>query len=499
MPDDSASARWGRAFLRTYAESYLRYKTLSQILEETPHEPGPHNFKGLTTIASDILEKVKKELIETTLSSYLPDREVIKSQPTTTRATDTLSALVFNTLGTGVYNQLARIHETIFLLPHHCVLPEAKEILSGTFHSHNQKSPPPIVLTGYDVAAEVDPSEFLRKLFPHPHKTPLNVSILTLPVWANRSTFSLTHLIHEMGHTKDKNHSVSKDAREHFIEGKRCPFVSDFGPEHAAAWLSEITADLIAARVVGPAAILPIVSASYVKHPQMEKVARYPKSHPPIRWRLRIVADYLEQHHGTSQLLKNEMDLADAAWDLNVILNTPEGETPLEVHARWNNLYDQNIKPFADYLISKVDGIQDLPRWQAETDVIKRCVRWLQEGRPIGSQGKGRKILEKKIRKYRDNTPQSKHRVSNFQELLAEFQEEPLDIATILVSGCEARVRLVSKFVSEFESDPDPNMLERLWGKVDTLDKIMSHSIQSSNLHRHMAATLKDKEDASHG
>jgi hypothetical protein len=283
-------------------------------------------------------------------------------------------------------------------------------------------------------------------------------------------------------------HAIDETA--HISDGVANAFVKDTSTEAFSivrSWCAEAAADLIAARVMGPAPMFALLSLEYCVYP-MYSVHQPSKTHPATMWRFDSVTEYLKQLNGGLDLLSVERNRYHIAYEHSLM------RAGHDKHARVRESnqrsYEFVFKPLVSAICDKI-GKLNLEASKFDQESLDRCALRLKRGFPIAAQGVARKDLRSKIERYREQRPDLSGEQSGepkrqrFAELAEEFAEKPLSIPTIIASGYLRRLELISA-ISERETLPEYSELERMCDDLRGLDELVLHSIRTSAIHKHI-------------
>lgn len=190
------------------------------------------------------------------------------------------------------------VHELLLLLPREAAKPQASFLLRDCFGRKDLNAT--IVLTNFISAYEYRFEDILEKVNVYQEERgALNQggSVLCQAFADRDNPLAWAVLAHEYGHTLDDGESISQkivfgedlDKKPKTSEDPKLKLKLDLD----AAVVSETVADLVAAHVLGPASLMPIIFVEMMQ-PRLKKVVRISAGHPPTPLRVRVVRNYLK-------------------------------------------------------------------------------------------------------------------------------------------------------------------------------------------------------------
>ena len=458
--------------LRASVELYYRYGRIEHYLNEISATDSLE-YNQLANTVTKFIDQIK-QLLPSTIKTLLP----MKKLPEKERY-----RILFDDLKRFSFWFLSIHTELLKYLPSKAVLPETIDMLTtglGNLYSYFK----PSIILGNDFNAfEFDFYENLEDLFPN-FKQVNQISekniVLQLPLCDRYSPTYWAVLAHEIGHAIDKEHGISEQATV-----KKANLQSSIH-KLSFPWIRELCADLIAAEVLGPASILPLLSIEYCLYPFI-KTHEIPKSHPATKWRLNVISDYLEKKYNNNYLA-SELELYKVAWDYNLSRTYSEPTERTEKRDAHDAHYEYFIKPIIPELTTIIPaclGKYEIPLHSIDHDSLRRCISRLSQGLSIAAQGKDRATLRDAISIYRTQRfCSSKERVDKFQDLKNMFKEEPLEIPTLLLSGSERRLQLMGAAIQDESYLTEKANFEELCRNLAKVDELLVSSIGTSMIHR---------------
>jgi hypothetical protein len=254
----------------------------------------------------------------------------------------------------------------------------------------------------------------------------------------------------------------------------------------AELWCKELVAVLFAARSLGPAPLLAVLSLEYSFLPSLPAIAfdeNCHRKHPPTIWRLQASADYLKGLYDGYDFLAEELLAYRDAWELDLNTRFRDPEQIKKKRETEEEQYAKIISMFCQHIATEINKL-DIPFHALSAGSIERCLLRLERHQPIGSQGNKREELQRRIREHRRRGIQDKDELAlAFKGLLPEFNEVPLDLPSILASGFAAR----RKIFGEFEDPPGggnaSDTANSLCLKLDVIGSKIADSIRAARVH----------------
>lgn len=372
------------------------------------------------------------------------------------------------------------IHEHLAYLPAEDALPEAAFVLENVFGGYFNDDKPCIILDSLFCAYEFPFLENLRRQLPRPAdivgKTDRS-KVLALALCDRNSPLGWAVLAHEYGHAIEQDINASVDFRREVAKqrgisleeldrtGERFSISDEIAHkyekniqsenfQHAKNWCTEIFADLIAAKAMGPPAILAILSLEFCMLPCGERYKPLP-THPPTAWRIFFTRRFLRQM-GTSNRLTSLSKVFFKALQYEQVLDNQdvsalkkETEWIYYWYKRWGRRLASDV---GAYVHSHIE--LSCPTFDPKS--IERCLDRLNKNRPIGTQGPTKLELQEQLSTYNLDIPNDpSRRKKQFYKLVGQFAEEPLPVSTILLAGYEHRYQIIQDFIESFLSSKD--------------------------------------------
>jgi hypothetical protein len=369
-----------------------------------------------------------------------------------------------------------RAHELLTYLPRQHVAPETFAVLQHSFGAHYAERKPSIILGSLFNAFEFDFVQELESRIPDLRdvmlERPKNI-VLELAICDQVSPFAWSVLAHELGHAIDEDAGISQIAMEAFSradEGSR---------DLLAQWSGELAADIIATRALGPAPMLALISMSYCLLP-LQSADSLPKSHPPFRWRLQVLREFMSEFVAG---FAPEFDTyVGAAREMSRYRG---GGAPETDPAQPPGMFDGLVRPLAKSIADEVINLK-LDPFSTTSESLKRCQRRLRDRLPIGAQGLPRDVLRREVARFKARRYRTgEQREAAFMDLLPQFAESPLNVGTVLAAAFLRRANIMSEFCNSADT-LTVEAVEAHCRSLHQLDALVSSSVRSSSIHRQL-------------
>jgi hypothetical protein len=467
------------------------------------------------------LESVERE----TIRSLAEPWEAFADDAETRDAIDAL----WRTLG-KFSRWFATIHEMLVLLPGERTSPELAFTLQGCFTDLYTEYAPSIALGSIFNAFEFDFVEILKQRIVDIEEIFLpreRIVVLQLAICDTDSPLAYAVLGHELGHAIDSSNTISDR-----IAGK---FVTDPDTELYRVvrdWCGELCADIVAARALGPAPLLSLLSMEYCFHPVLNlwslrerdptKPGRLRVVTHPMSWaRLRVVLEELAEPLDRG-LIDSEVESYRTACDVNLERWYPN-KAEREAQRQLQDALSENFIP----LLAK--GVRDelsslnlrIGSVDFGKESVTRCVDRLGSGSPVSAQGESRKSLHPKVRLFKQlvqqksfESPEGRQQAWNalfpelpetepklddpqearqraFQMLCQKCEETPLDIPKILLSGHLRRSECIHDLYGENQPLGNEKLVGSLCDSLAKLDRIIGSSIRTRCVHERVLERIR--------
>ncbi len=426
--------------------------------------------------------------------------------------------------------EFATIHEMLVLLPGERITPELGLTLQGCFEDLYTEYAPSIVLGSIFNAFEFDFVEILKHRLvdiANIFLTGEKIVVLQLAICGRDSPLAYAILGHELGHAIDSRHKISDTIAREFV---RDPDTDLF--DTVQKWCGELCADIVAARALGLAPILSLLSMEYCFHPGRNlwrlkepepgnpSRQRY-VTHPMSRARLSVVLDELDE--SLDRILVD----SDIKFYENACSNNLERYPNEQFLKRSQDDLSQNmIARMAEHVRDELSKLK--PSSQGvdfRKDSITRCVDRLGRGSPTSAQGEPRENLHPKVHLFRlfkkqhfdtpegrqqafktfckesgiamqeaPNDPQEACRQA-FDILCDKCTERPMKIPEILLSGHLCRSKRMADLYKEDQPLSTQEKVASLCDSLADLDRLIAGSISTACVHERVLERLRASKE----
>lgn len=392
------------------------------------------------------------------------------------------------------------IHELLAYLPRESIGPEIVFTLEGCFPKSYRPPRVSVVLGSIVNAFEFDFIEILEETLGDIGdviSAEQRVFVLQLAICHANSPLAYAILGHEVGHAVDVEHNISSTALDEFLTD---PNIDPAFREMLENWSSELCADLVASRAIGPGPILSLLSMEYCICPEYV-ISMHSDTHPSTRTRLEVVCEDMADS-GAPALIASEVELYKTAYNLDLekeFPNVQERKLQSDIH---DMIARDFILPIAKHIRNKLSSVNlRLPRLQFDKASLDRCVSRLEDGSPVSAQGQDPDALVCKVNDYRDKSKSfrsDEQRRRAFEKLCGEFVEAPVDIPKILLSGYRRRSEIIGGLYNDCESRDntgwplasEDNVTE-LCKSLAGLDRLIGSSIATTRVHQEVLRRLR--------
>lgn len=372
-----------------------------------------------------------------------------------------------------------RAHERLGVFPSVGVRPEAAEMLRRMIAP---KQVPTILLTSLFNALEFNfAPEFLER----------RESVVQLAMCDFASPAAWAILAHEVGHALD--HGQVRDIAYDIVERLRKPKAKEVVRDLA----EELFADLVAARLLGPAPILAAIAMDrcvfderlgyWSPRGRKEQIHRI---HPLMTWRLRVLRAAAGDAE-TVRILSEELAAAERAKRFRLQLDVPDRSQRRLLADRDEQHFQRWIVPMVEHLLPLVEGF-DLPKPTIDVESVNRVVTRLANNHPVNAQGRPKAVLRDLLGEY---ARRAHVHPRDFYMMANQLREEPMRIPTLLLGTHLRRRELFNDFLRDPARLGDHDATEEFCSSLSRLDALAETSIRMLAVHAELLETLP-AEDA---
>lgn len=393
---------------------------------------------------------------------------------------------------TGVLQNVVRffygIHELLVFLPRESVEREVFFALGSQFGKGWERSEPSIILTSMYNAFEYRFEDVIRNIDVLQQKLP-DISkvkrfspescILELAIVDGDNPLTWPVLAHEFGHSLDDAEKISESIVDSRIpEARKEKDYRDI----CVSWTSEVFADLVAARVFGPSAILPLISMELGLSPILKGPSSASITHPPTPFRSRIVRKYLADR-GLKDPFEKILSIYDEDQNRKMPLLSEREKKAREQETRMLEYVFNMVNPEVQ---ARVDGLGLGAFSSKSLSRVAELKSRIEVGEPVSSyRVESDESIRGKLDDLRRSTePGGRERTQEEVYLiLGLLNEQPADSCEILTAGwlykLDSQKRALRKvFAAEtvdFNSYADYLL---------NLDELLLKSLQLASVHQ---------------
>jgi hypothetical protein len=382
-----------------------------------------------------------------------------------------------------VINVVLTLHELLVLLPREAPEPQVFRVLRDCFKDEWRNTS--VIMTNALASYEYRIEDVLEKLEDiGQHELTRYKGLLkgftragSVPAQAfvDRSNpLAWPVLAHEYGHALDEARGISK----RLIYGSEAEDRTS-SKEFLVKWVSEVFADFVAARVLGPASLVPFLLLEMTRS-SLPKGLEEVKSHPPANLRLALVREYMNR----LGVATDEFEGVFALYEFDYARKlTALDETEREAK-------DQREEPIGTFLrsnfttiASEVDSLGLRPFGQRQLENAKELQKKLQFDLPISSL---RYTKDDQILSELNSLVGSKSAPGRVYEVLSNFNETPATSSEILTAGWLYKLASYEEHLKESFSAAASPTSASLNGYGDYLartDELLLRSIELAAVH----------------
>jgi hypothetical protein len=326
-----------------------------------------------------------------------------------------------------------RVHEMLLLLPREAAKPQASFLLRSCFATKDLEAS--IVLTNYHSAYEYRFEDVLEKVeITQEEREALKEggNVLCQAFADKNNPLAWAVLAHEYGHVINDRDAITEKILEIDNEAaiKSNDRTSDARqkPDYRIDVVGETVADLIAARVLGPASLIPILFVEMMQ-PRLRKPEKKSGGHPPTPLRVRMVRQYLQAMEVTTSDFEEVFKTYEFDYSRKLDDMEPNDRETLQ---RIASSTEEFLSPLAEKISSIINSLK-LPRFEESNAKRANDLKDALAGRqPISSV---KQIADKQIfdrlssLRVGESTPEAAY------EVLANLDEVPVEASEILTAG----------------------------------------------------------------
>jgi hypothetical protein len=406
------------------SEALEKLSRLQQILERQQVFITAEQVEGESASAVDTLIGYLEEHCQNFLANSDLVASILQRKPLNKAQQDAVIAALA-LLVTGIL----RVHELLLLLPREAAKPQASFLLRDCFGLRDLKAS--IVLTNLLSAYEYRFEDVLKKVNVEQNERKSLTqggNVLCQAFVDKDNPLAWAVLAHEYGHALDDSHRISQEIVLGADSGERPK------PEENSklAWpvdvVAETVADFIAAHVLGPASLMPIMFGLMMQ-PRLRGVTKESAGHPPTPLRARLVCKYLKSISVTTTDVDRVFEAFRLDYEQKLLDMEKKDRDDVEEMGRGA---EKLLGSLADVIASKVGslGLKPFDEGSAETARVLRETLELKQ--PISSQRRGSAeeiFAELSSLQPGETTPEQAYRV------LTKLDEVPVAASEIVTAG----------------------------------------------------------------
>ncbi|MGA7078638.1 MAG: hypothetical protein WBQ43_05610 [Terriglobales bacterium] len=386
---------------------------------------------------------------------------------------------VIHDLGILIVHTL-QVHELLLLLPREPAKPQASFLLQDCFGRRELQAS--IVLTNLFSAYEYRFEDILEKVNVEQEERMALThggNVLCQAFGDKDNPLAWAVLAHEYGHVLDDHDAISKKLLQpEPTLGQVDEVTPKPEPDFGAAVVAETVADFIAAHVLGPASLMPILFVEMMQ-PKLRGIPGISAGHPPTPVRVQLVCEYLKQLGVTTSDFEPVFEAykLDYQRKLTAMDKDPrEGLEAMEKEA------ERLLSPLAERIAEKVDSLA-LKRFE-ERDI--ESARTLQQAlgskQPISSR---RSRSNEEISAGLNSLEGGELTPEKVYAVLAGLDELPVPGSQILSAGWLYRLSsfedvLMKTFPEEAGQKAD---LDEYGKYVEKTDGLLLKSLELADVH----------------
>jgi hypothetical protein len=383
---------------------------------------------------------------------------------------------------------IRRVHELLVLLPREAAKPQASFLLQDCFGRTDLKAS--IVLTNSLSAYEYRFEDVLEKfeVEQQERETLTQGGNVLCQAFADRDNpLAWAVLAHEYGHALDDSHTIShgvlggdesgdekrandpKVARQHDLQ-KRV--------------VAETVADFVAARVLGPASLMPILFLEML-HPKRGPVGKKSSGHPPTPLRVELVNDYLRGVGVSTADFADVFEAYSLDYKRKLQGMDPKDRGPVEL---MGEQAEKILRPLAPTIAARVDAL-GLPIFgQGNATAARELQQVLARRQPISGKRHG---TDKEIYDELSTLTAGSTTREDAYRVLMKLDERRVAGSEILTAGWLHRLSsFKDKLLEAFPGEGAKPKLDCYSDYVEKIDDWLSKSLEVTAVHAEVLRRL---------
>jgi DNA-binding transcriptional MerR regulator len=229
-------------------------------------------------------------------------------------------------------------------------------------------------------------------------------------------------LAHEYGHALDEMYGVSKQ----IVHGD-CAGEESADDDPKVKWASEIYADFVAARALGPASMMPMLLLEMTR--PLAKARDEASTHPPTVVRLSLLRRYLKDQGVSTADFEVAFQLYESDYETKLAALEQEEQ---EKKYKLKEVVEQFLESCFPMITSRVNSLKLRPFGGDELSHAKKLQKKLASDLPISSL---RQVPDGAILERLNWLVQSKATPEQVYEVLSDFNEIQASSSEIVTAG----------------------------------------------------------------
>jgi hypothetical protein len=383
-----------------------------------------------------------------------------------------------------VINVVLTLHELLVLLPREAPEPQVFLMLRDCFKDKWQDDTS-VIMTNALISYEyriVDVLEKLEDIGQH-ELTQLRCllkgvtrasSVLAQAFVDRDNPLAWAVLAHEYGHALDEAQGISRQ----IVHGDQADTKKDTKKDPQVKWISEVFADFVAARVLGPASQMPVLLIEMTR--PLARASNEAQSHPPASLRLRLVREYLKQ----LDVSMDDFEKIFAIYEFDYaqkLLALDRGEQ--EEKDKFGEVVGTFLRSHFEAVASKVNSLGLRPFKNRQLEHAKTLQKKLESDLPISSL---RQTSNDQILLGLNSLVESKALPEQVYEVLSQFNEIPATSSEILTAGWLYRLASFEDPLKKSfpdASSPHSADLDKYAEYLARTDELLLRSIELRTVH----------------
>lgn len=329
-------------------------------------------------------------------------------------------------------SSILQVHEMLLLLPREAAKPQASFLLRNCFGMEDLGAS--IVLTNYISAYEYRFEDILKQVNVEQEELEALTqggNVLCQAFADKDNPLAWAVLAHEYGHAMDDRNGITKKI---LAEGRTHPELKQGENRNAElkvaldfAIVAETVADFIAAHVLGPASLMPILFVEMMQ-PRLKKIERISAGHPPTPLRVRLVREYLK----TLGVSTSDFEVVFETYEFDYRGKLEEMEkTDREAVEAMGADAEKLLSPLTNSIFSQISSL-GLRRFEEGNAECARDLQYTLPKQPISST---RKRSDEDMIAGLDSLKPGESTPEQVREVFSGLDEVPIAASEILTAG----------------------------------------------------------------